>query len=450
MNSIRLPRLAQMLYETPLLLEPGKADVLESVFREACAGRFHTVRLEDEEREDQISVVISRATGQGATILSPRKGAPQRSFAVTNDGIALIPIHGAMMQRAGMMDAESGLTSYSKIGSDISAAMSDPSVRGIFLDVDSPGGQVAGAFELANFIHSASQIKPIYAFADEQATSGAHLLASAATKFFAPKLAVLGSIGVLSLHRDQSKFDADKGFVYTHVVSGKHKAELSPHQPLSDGARAELQKRVDVMGDEFYSTVSAHRGIDVQAVRGTEARLLSSDEAMKLGMVDGVATMGEVLSQLAAEVGSRQHSHSAAATAQSSTPQERIMEQNENAALTPEQVAAQMKEASEKASAAATLRIKNIISSDPAKTRPQLAQHLAFSTQMTEQDAIATLSAAAEEAKAGVNALAAHMAQPGNATPVVGAAGAAELSEDDKAAAFVLNAGKRPSLTAVK
>ena len=453
MSAIRYPRLAQMLYNMPLLLTREKADVIEAVFRDMCSGRVHTVHIH-EDREEPAVVLTQRAIADGAVILSPGSGpAQRRPYGLTREGIALIPIHGAMMQRAGMYDSESGLTSYSKIGSDISAAMSDSDVRGILLDIDSPGGQVAGAFELASFIHDASKQKPIYAFADEQATSGAHLLASASTKFFGPKLSTVGSIGVLSLHVDQTKYDADKGFVYTHVIGGAHKADLSPHTKLSDDARQELQKRVDRMYDEFTGTVAAHRGVEVSAVRGTEARLLSPDEAVKLGLMDGVATMGEVLAQLTADVGSRQYSQGAAATAHSQTPQETVMEnpQGTTAALTPEQVAAQMKEASDKASAAATLRIKNIISSEPAKTRPKLAQHLAFSSQMSEQDAIATLSEAAEE-RAAVGALAAHMAQPENATAPVGAGagGDSKLSEDEKAAAFIMGAGKRPALAAVK
>jgi ClpP class serine protease len=104
---------------------------------------------------------------------------------VTPDGIAIIPIEGTLVHKAYGMDAVSGMRSYIEIQQEIEDAATDPAVKGILLDVDSPGGEVAGIFELADTIHSARSAKPILSVANSNALSGAYLLASGAQRVYA-------------------------------------------------------------------------------------------------------------------------------------------------------------------------------------------------------------------------------------------------------------------------
>ena len=59
----------------------------------------------------------------------------------------MVSVIGTLVSRSGYLDASSGLLSYGDIGDAIAAAMDDPSIRGVVLDVDSPGGEVGGLFD---------------------------------------------------------------------------------------------------------------------------------------------------------------------------------------------------------------------------------------------------------------------------------------------------------------
>ena len=77
------------------------------------------------------------------------------------------------------IEAASGLMSYGEIIARLDAALADPQVAGILLDLDSPGGEASGVFELAERIRAASTIKPIWAHANDAAYSAAYAIAAA-------------------------------------------------------------------------------------------------------------------------------------------------------------------------------------------------------------------------------------------------------------------------------
>ena len=97
------------------------------------------------------------------------------------------------MHKSYGLDAMSGLRSYVDIQQEIEDAAADPAIRGILLDLDSPGGEVAGAFELSDAIYAARASKPVFAVANANAFSAAYLLASAAERVYAGQTSGLGN-----------------------------------------------------------------------------------------------------------------------------------------------------------------------------------------------------------------------------------------------------------------
>ncbi len=114
------------------------------------------------------------------------------------DGVAVVPISGVLVHG----DAYSwwGQTSYGSIRASLEQAATDAEVRAIVLHVDSPGGEVSGCFDLADRIFAMRDVKPIAALVDEYACSAAYALASSAEQILAPRTAVIGSIGVITMH----------------------------------------------------------------------------------------------------------------------------------------------------------------------------------------------------------------------------------------------------------
>jgi signal peptide peptidase SppA len=227
---------------------------------------------------------------------------PLRSETLAAPGIAVIPIHGTLVRRTQGLEAASGLTSYEAIGAQLDAALADPAIHGILLDVDSPGGEAGGVFELAERIRAADAVKPVWALAAESAFSAAYALAASASQLALTRTAGVGSIGVIALHLDQSARDAQDGYRYTAITAGKHKNDFSPHAPLDPQAAERLQAEVDRLYGMFVTHVAAMRGLDVETVRATEAGLYFGEDAVAAGLADAVASREAFLAQFVTTV----------------------------------------------------------------------------------------------------------------------------------------------------
>ncbi|MGL9779731.1 MAG: S49 family peptidase, partial [Wolbachia sp.] len=113
-------------------------------------------------------------------------------------GIKVIPIHGILTKNSEAFDDILGMTSYEKIREEIEEALIDEEVETIILDIDSPGGEVNGLFDLSDFIYEARALKKIVAIANDDAYSAAYAIASSAEKVFVSRTSGVGSIGVIA------------------------------------------------------------------------------------------------------------------------------------------------------------------------------------------------------------------------------------------------------------
>lgn len=273
-----LPHLAARLFGVPLAIHRPKLDVILAVLGPR-------VGLAD----------LAAPAG-----FSP----PARDAPAQTPKIAVIPIHGTLVRRTVGLEAESGLTSYAGLAAQLDAALASPEVAAILLDIDSPGGESGGVFDLADRIRAASQIKPVWAVANDMAFSAAYALASAASKVFVSRTGGVGSIGVIAMHVDQSEKDVQDGVRYTAVFAGDRKNDLNPHEPISSEAHAFLKAEVNRIYGLFVETVARNRGIDPSTVRDTEAGLFFGQAAVAIGLADAVGTFDDALAQLLESVSS--------------------------------------------------------------------------------------------------------------------------------------------------
>jgi signal peptide peptidase SppA len=276
--------LASRLFGTPLLIHRPKLDVILSVVGQ---------------RIGMADVPAMPMMDMAAFQRPPLAAAPE--------GIAVIPIHGSLVKRSLGMEAASGLTSYGDIAAMLDAALADPQVRGILLDIDSPGGEASGSFELARRVREVAAQKPVWAVANDAAYSAAYAIAASAQRLFVTETGGVGSIGVIALHVDQSVKDAKDGYHYTAITAGAHKNDYSPHEPLSDAAKTELQGEVDRLYAIFTEHVAGMRGLGMETVRATEAGLFFGSNAVAHGLADGVQTLDATLSQLHQFLNARQN-----------------------------------------------------------------------------------------------------------------------------------------------
>ncbi len=217
------------------------------------------------------------------------------------DGIAVIPIDGVISKRMNMFSQISGGVSTQLLQSDFAAALGDPLAHSILLLVDSPGGSIDGLQQAADDIRAGRRVKPVYAFADGTMASAAYWIGSAAEKVFsASDTTAVGSIGVIAKHTDYSKAQEKDGIKVTDIYAGKYKAMGSPNAPLSDEGRATIQTKVDHAYSVFVDAVAKNRGVSTRTVldKMADGRVFFGKQAVEAGLVDGIASMPEVLTQL--------------------------------------------------------------------------------------------------------------------------------------------------------
>lgn len=268
-----LPHIAGRVFDAPLLIARAKLDTI-------------------------LGVLVPRLRGESL----PFGAKPvTRDYEVEN-GIAIIPVVGTLVRRTIGLEAQSGLMSYGLIAERMDAALQDNAVKAILLDIDSPGGEAGGVFDLADKIFAARKVKPIWAVANDEAFSAAYAIAAAADRIYLSRTSGVGSIGVIAVHLDQSVAEADAGLKYTAIYAGEHKNDLSPHEPLSDPARAQLQTEVDRVYALFTETVARMRGLDLAAIKETEAALYFGEQSVAAGLADRIGTMGDALSDLTKKI----------------------------------------------------------------------------------------------------------------------------------------------------
>ncbi|MFT4314085.1 MAG: S49 family peptidase [Wolbachia pipientis] len=207
---------------------------------------------------------------------------------------AIIPIHGILTKKPGAFDEMLGMTSYEQIEVQVKQALEDSSIETILLDIDSPGGEVNGIFDLADFIYESRAKKRIIAIANDDAYSAAYAIASSAEKIFLTRTSGVGSIGVIASHIDQSGFDEKQGIKYTTIFAGSRKNDLNPHEPITSKSLESLQKEVDRLYEMFLQLIARNRGLSIEKIRSTEAGLYFGKNAVDIGLADGMTILSSI------------------------------------------------------------------------------------------------------------------------------------------------------------
>lgn len=218
-------------------------------------------------------------------------------------GVAVIPVRGVLIQRLGWFWYYSdlfGVSGYDRIRLQFLHALADDDVDAIAFDIDSPGGEVAGCFDLVDTIYGARGIKPIAAILGESAYSAAYAIASAVDpgRLWVPRTGGTGSVGVIYIHLSIAEWMSKTGITPTLITKGAFKGEGSEMIDLSAGARDRLQADVDTVGKLFDTTVARNRRLSVKQVSNTQAGTFLGAEGVEIGFADAVAAPDEAFRAL--------------------------------------------------------------------------------------------------------------------------------------------------------
>ena len=300
-------QIAQRAFNTPLLVEPSKAMAFLSGLGPRITGRQMRLAGVEVSPEDVAYAALPARAGILTNGLAEQYQQDGQTPFVLQDGIAVIEVSGVLVHRGAWIGQSSGQTSYEGIAAQLAAAVADPAARGIALEIDSFGGEVAGVFDLADAIRAARTSKPIWAFVAEHAFSAGYALASQADRIIMPRTGAVGSIGVVVMHADLSGQLSDAGVTVTLIHSGAHKVDGNPYAPLPDPVRARIQGEIDAIRTLFAETVAAGRGrrLTAAAALATEAECYRGAEAVAAGLADEVSDPTSAFAAFAAAVNGR-------------------------------------------------------------------------------------------------------------------------------------------------
>lgn len=288
-----LPRLAQRIFNTPVAIHPRKAEVVLAALADRL-GIGHIGQLD-------APAIVPMAFDEDDDYFE-REGRSERSGFDMVGEVAVIEVCGTLVQKLGTLRPYSGMTGYDGIRQNFLMALTDPAVKAIALDIDSPGGEVAGCFDLVDLIYRARGAKPIWAILHESAYSAAYAIASACDRIVVPRTGGTGSIGVICAHVDFSKALATGGIKVTFITYGDRKADGHSEIPLSPEALERFQADIDTMGELFVTTVARNRALAPDKIRGMQAATFMGGDGVTLGLADAVMAPDAAFRALIAEL----------------------------------------------------------------------------------------------------------------------------------------------------
>lgn len=279
------PQLAQRVFNTPVAIHPGKAGMILG----ALAERLGVTQITVVGGPNARAHAWADDDDWGEEGENPRGG-----YDLVN-GVAIIQARGTLVQRTGSLRPYSGMTGYDGLRENLLCSAADPAAKGIIFDVDSPGGEVAGCFDLVDTIHDLRGVKPIGAILNENAYSAAYALASAVDpgSLYVPRTGGTGSVGVIYIHLSYEGMLNKAGVKATLVTKGALKGEGSELKDLSEEAFERLKADVLEVGKLFDETVARNRGLKVSAVSATEAGTFLGRKGVDAGFADKVMAPDE-------------------------------------------------------------------------------------------------------------------------------------------------------------
>ncbi|MGB0989354.1 MAG: signal peptide peptidase SppA [Halarcobacter sp.] len=175
---------------------------------------------------------------------------------------------------------------------DIQKAKEADNIKGVLLEVNSPGGAVAPSVELAYAIKELNALKPVVAYASGVMASGSYYSSIWAKEIIANPGSMVGSIGVIFQGTNLEELMDKIGVKTQTVKAGKFKESGTPTRQWADYEKEELEKVINDTYNMFITDVANARGLKVQDhTKFADAHIFTSSQAKEVGLVDEVSTL---------------------------------------------------------------------------------------------------------------------------------------------------------------
>ena len=169
-------------------------------------------------------------------------------------------------------------------------ARDDDRVKGVVLEIDSPGGEVTASDMIYNAVIKTRARKPVVVYMDSLAASGGYYVSCGGKYLMANETTITGSIGVIIQTLNYEQLFNKVGLASVVFKSGKFKDLLNGARPMTPEEREFVQNFVMKTYDKFLGIVAKERNLPADGLRNSiaDGRIFSGKEALENKLIDGV------------------------------------------------------------------------------------------------------------------------------------------------------------------
>lgn len=205
-----------------------------------------------------------------------------------SDKVAVIMLEGqiSMGSSAGTPFSD-GSTGAREINALLESALADSSIKGVLLEINSPGGSPVAGFEVMRKVQEVARKKPVVVWVADLGASAAYLIASGANEIVMDENSVTGSIGTIGTFTELVGLFEKLGVREQVVKSGEFKDMGAYYRNMTAEELEIVQNLVDHIQGNFRKAVSENRALSDDALaQVSKGQLLSAKQALDLGLAD--------------------------------------------------------------------------------------------------------------------------------------------------------------------
>jgi len=202
----------------------------------------------------------------------------------------------------GVVEIKGIISSSKKVVKDLERFDDNPSIKGILIRVDSPGGGVAASQEIYQAVKRVK--KKVVVSMGAVAASGGYYVSLPADLIVANPGTMTGSIGVIMEFPIVNRLLDKLGIRFETIKSKEFKDIGSPFREMSESERRLLKEVVLDVYDQFVTAVIQNRGLDREKVLSlADGRIMSGRQAYQAGLIDTLGSFTEAVEILKEMVG---------------------------------------------------------------------------------------------------------------------------------------------------
>lgn len=217
-----------------------------------------------------------------------------------SERILVVPIEGTISDTGVSVLSSTGYNHQLTLNI-LDSVKKDPTIAGIVLKVNSPGG---GTFESAQVHDKIMELKneleiPVYSSMGSMAASGGYYVSAPADKIFASKETITGSIGVIMSSTNYTGLFEKLGLQDQTIKSGANKDIGSASRPMTEEEREILQNFVNSSYQRFVTVVEQGRRMDRNKVLElADGRIYDGEQAKNNGLVDEIGYLEQAMGDM--------------------------------------------------------------------------------------------------------------------------------------------------------